>query len=60
MHPQMILAGEIVDTAPYYAVMDVAVLPSHREVFPMLSWRRMPPASQLWPLGRDRHAFPRG
>lgn len=30
----MILAGEVADTAPYYALMDVLVLPSHREGFP--------------------------
>jgi glycosyltransferase involved in cell wall biosynthesis len=33
-HPNVILAGEVVDTAPYYALMDVLVLPSHREGFP--------------------------
>lgn len=33
-HPHIILAGEMVDTAPYYALMDVLVLPSHREGFP--------------------------
>ncbi len=33
-HPHVILAGEVVDTAPYYALMDVLVLPSRREGFP--------------------------
>ena len=33
-HPSVILAGEVADTAPYYALMDVLVLPSHREGFP--------------------------
>jgi glycosyltransferase involved in cell wall biosynthesis len=33
-HPHIILAGEVLDTAPYYALMDVLVLPSHREGFP--------------------------
>jgi glycosyltransferase involved in cell wall biosynthesis len=33
-HPHVILAGEVVDTAPYYALMDVLALPSHREGFP--------------------------
>jgi len=32
--PNVILAGEVVDTAPYYALMDILVLPSHREGFP--------------------------
>jgi glycosyltransferase involved in cell wall biosynthesis len=33
-HPHVILAGAVKDTAPYYALMDVFVLPSHREGFP--------------------------
>jgi len=33
-HPNVILTGEVLDTAPYYALMDVLVLPSHREGFP--------------------------
>jgi glycosyltransferase involved in cell wall biosynthesis len=33
-HPRIILAGETLDTAPFYALMDVLVLPSHREGFP--------------------------
>jgi glycosyltransferase involved in cell wall biosynthesis len=33
-HPHVILAGAVPDTAPYYAVADVLVLPSHREGLP--------------------------
>ena len=33
-HPYVILAGEVADSAPYYALMDVLVLPSRREGFP--------------------------
>ena len=33
-HPRIILAGKVYDTPPYYALMDVLVLPSHREGFP--------------------------
>jgi glycosyltransferase involved in cell wall biosynthesis len=33
-HPRIILAGETLDTAPFYALMDILVLPSHREGFP--------------------------
>jgi glycosyltransferase involved in cell wall biosynthesis len=33
-HPRIILAGRVDDTAAYYALMDVLVLPSHREGFP--------------------------
>ena len=33
-HPRIILAGKVDDTAAYYALMDVLVLPSHREGFP--------------------------
>ena len=33
-HPQVILAGAVPDTAPYYATADVLVLPSHREGLP--------------------------
>jgi len=33
-HPHVILVGTSDDTAPYYALMDVFVLPSHREGFP--------------------------
>ena len=32
-HPRIILAGETLDTAPFYALMDILVLPSHREGF---------------------------
>jgi glycosyltransferase involved in cell wall biosynthesis len=34
MHPHIIAAGETLDTAPFYAVTDIVVLPSHREGFP--------------------------
>jgi glycosyltransferase involved in cell wall biosynthesis len=34
MHRHVIFAGLIEDTAPYYALVDVLVLPSHREGFP--------------------------
>jgi glycosyltransferase involved in cell wall biosynthesis len=34
MHPQVIFAGAVHDTAPYYAAADVLVLPSHREGLP--------------------------
>jgi glycosyltransferase involved in cell wall biosynthesis len=34
MHRNVIFAGFIEDTAPYYALVDVLVLPSHREGFP--------------------------
>jgi glycosyltransferase involved in cell wall biosynthesis len=33
-HPRIILAGETLDTAPFYALIDILVLPSHREGFP--------------------------
>jgi glycosyltransferase involved in cell wall biosynthesis len=33
-HPQVISAGAVPDTAPYYAMADVLVLPSHREGLP--------------------------
>ena len=33
-HPRIILTGRVDDTAAYYALMDVLVLPSHREGFP--------------------------
>jgi glycosyltransferase involved in cell wall biosynthesis len=33
-HPRIILTGRVADTAAYYALMDVLVLPSHREGFP--------------------------
>jgi glycosyltransferase involved in cell wall biosynthesis len=33
-HPHIIRPGETLDIAPYYALMDVLVLPSHREGFP--------------------------
>jgi glycosyltransferase involved in cell wall biosynthesis len=33
-HPHIILPGPTPDTAPYYALMDVLVLPSHREGLP--------------------------
>lgn len=34
MHRSVIFPGYIEDTAPYYALVDVLVLPSHREGFP--------------------------
>jgi glycosyltransferase involved in cell wall biosynthesis len=34
MHERVILAGPVNDTAPYYALADVLVLPSHREGLP--------------------------
>ena len=33
-HPRVIFAGAVNDTAPYYAMADVVVLPSHREGLP--------------------------
>jgi glycosyltransferase involved in cell wall biosynthesis len=33
-HPRVICAGPVEDPAPYYALMDVLVLPTHREGFP--------------------------
>jgi glycosyltransferase involved in cell wall biosynthesis len=33
-HPRVILAGPVNDTAPYYALADILVLPSHREGLP--------------------------
>ncbi len=33
-HPQVIFAGAVPNTAPYYAMADVLVLPSHREGLP--------------------------
>jgi glycosyltransferase involved in cell wall biosynthesis len=33
-HQRVILAGPVNDTAPYYAIADVLVLPSHREGLP--------------------------
>ena len=33
-HQRVILAGPVKDTAPYYAIADVLVLPSHREGLP--------------------------
>jgi glycosyltransferase involved in cell wall biosynthesis len=35
-HPRVIFAGAVHDTAPYYAMSDVVVLPSHREGLPMV------------------------
>ena len=32
-HPRIIVAGVTLDTGPYYALMDILVLPSHREGF---------------------------
>lgn len=34
LHPHIILTGMVDDTAPYYALMDVLALPSHREGLP--------------------------
>jgi glycosyltransferase involved in cell wall biosynthesis len=33
-HPRVIFGGAVQDTAPYYAIADVLVLPSHREGLP--------------------------
>jgi lipopolysaccharide/colanic/teichoic acid biosynthesis glycosyltransferase len=33
-HPKIVRSGFVQDTAPYYHVLDVLVLPSHREGFP--------------------------
>jgi len=33
-HSRVIFAGPVQDTAPYYAIADVLVLPSHREGLP--------------------------
>ncbi|PYT47801.1 MAG: glycosyltransferase family 1 protein [Acidobacteria bacterium] len=33
-HPHVIFGGAVQDTAPYYAIADVLVLPSHREGLP--------------------------
>lgn len=33
-HPRVVLPGFVPDTAPYYPLMDVLALPSHREGFP--------------------------
>jgi glycosyltransferase involved in cell wall biosynthesis len=33
-HPQIILAGFVADTAPYYHLMDVLAFPTYREGFP--------------------------
>lgn len=35
-HPHVIFAGAVQDTAAYYAIADVVVLPSHREGLPMV------------------------
>ena len=35
-HPRVIFAGAVQDTAAYYAIADVVVLPSHREGLPMV------------------------
>jgi glycosyltransferase involved in cell wall biosynthesis len=34
-HPRVIFAGAVPDTAPYYALADVVILPSHREGLPI-------------------------
>lgn len=34
---RVVLAGTVVDVAPYYAVMDILALPSHREGLPTVS-----------------------
>lgn len=33
-HPQVVFAGPVTDTAPYYATADILVQPSHREGLP--------------------------
>jgi glycosyltransferase involved in cell wall biosynthesis len=35
-HPRVVFAGAVQDTAAYYAIADVVVLPSHREGLPMV------------------------
>jgi glycosyltransferase involved in cell wall biosynthesis len=35
-HPRVIFTGPVQDTAAYYAIADVVVLPSHREGLPMV------------------------
>jgi glycosyltransferase involved in cell wall biosynthesis len=35
-HPRVVFAGAVPDTATYYAIADVVVLPSHREGLPMV------------------------
>src|SRR5439155_1153358 len=35
-HPRVILTGAVQDTAPYYALADLVVLPSHREGLPLV------------------------
>ena len=35
--PNVILPGLVEDTAPYYAIMDILALPTHREGFPNVS-----------------------
>lgn len=35
-HPRVIFAGAVQDTAAYYAIADIVVLPSHREGLPMV------------------------
>jgi len=35
-HPRVVFAGAVQDTATYYAIADVVVLPSHREGLPMV------------------------
>jgi len=42
-HPRIYLTGFVADTAPYYRVMDVMVLPTWREGFQTWSWRQRPP-----------------
>ena len=35
-HPNVIFAGAVQDTAPYYALADMVILPSHREGYPIV------------------------
>jgi glycosyltransferase involved in cell wall biosynthesis len=34
--PRVVFTGPVADPAPYYAIMDLVVLPTHREGFPMV------------------------
>src|SRR5258708_14889614 len=46
-HSRAILAGAVQETAPYYAIADVMVLPSHREGLPTVTLQPQPPAKPL-------------